>query len=224
MSYILLAEGEVTERNEWVRFLYSQGHEVKTFEDVTSLYEFYTNAQEVIDMIIMEMVIPSSMGLQVLEDIRKMSDIPVIIISVIESEMVKVRGLKAGADDYLIKPVCLEELGARIDAIIRRVRRRAEDFIEIETEEKLPINLSPTEHKMMGYLVAHMNKVVKKEDVLSAVWGINGSIKTRVTDDTLKRIRRKLKEQDIGMTIDTVRGVGYRVRCSKEELSIFEWK
>lgn len=218
MKTVLLAEQSSLTRGQIEDYLIGSGYTVMSFENNEQLYDFYVSMTKDVFAIILDMVIPSRCGLNILEKISQNSLTPVIINSDIDSEQAKIRALKIGAYAYMSKPVSLQELGARVEGIDRRESLRHYDSIQLDSHNTKTIQLgnkalmrklSQTEYKMLEYLVNHLDNVVPKEELLMELWGIDESVKTRVTDDTLVRIRKKLKDEAFGISVETVRGFGY---------------
>lgn len=216
MKVVLLAETEPALRNSIKRYLEKEDYEVRSYSKSKDLLRSLKLMENHVNMVLLGINIPSNLDLDVLRIIREMFYVPVILLSSIDSESVKVRGLKLGCDDVMIKPIALDELLARMEAIERRSHiedhqlAKKEKMMNDSNIENLDVlKLSKTEHNMLFYLMKNKDSVVAKEELLREIWGINSSIKTRVTDDTLKRLRKKLSKSQAKIRIDTVRGIGY---------------
>ena len=222
MKNILLSVSESDDfwGSELKKCLGNEGYNVIVFTCGDELYRYFVQRVESIDMVLLNVDIPSSKYLNILRDIRAISLVPVILLSSIDYERVTVRGLKIGCDDVMVKPISTIELCARIEAVIRRSCLAIEKKKTMKNPENPyfdmgGLRLSQTEHKMLGYLMENIGSLVTKEELLSEVWGIGHDIKTRVTDDTLKRIRRKISDADVELEVETVRGIGYILRKSQ---------
>jgi DNA-binding response OmpR family regulator len=182
------------------------------------------------DLIILDVGLPSMDGWSVLERIRDMSDVPVLMLTARGREADKVRGLNAGADDYLTKPFGNGELTARVEALLRRPRTgqpEAEVYddgtllLRLDTREVsvsgTPVTLTPTEYRLLVALVRHPSQVLAPEQLLELAWHDPLGIGPERVKFAIMRLRRKLgldaerpKAMDRGATIEAVRGFGYR--------------
>jgi DNA-binding response OmpR family regulator len=176
------------------------------------------------DLVILDLGLPELGGLEVLERIRELGDVPVLILTARGSELDKVRGLRGGADDYLTKPFGRQELVARIEAILRRARAHEPEVAEVLSDELLEIDfphrrvtaagaevgLTPTEFKLATAFVRHPDQVLSGDQILEMVWGDS----SRHSPDQVRLyvgyLRRKLRDAAGIEPIETVRGFGYR--------------
>ena len=178
------------------------------------------------DIIILDLMLPGMDGLQALSILKQDSqtrDIPVIIASAKGDESVKVRGLDAGADDYIAKPFGMLELIARVKANLRKSgsRKSDEDLIEcglvkinnaehvVYIDNKV-VNLTLKEYNLLALLVKNADCVVTRERILSEVWDYEYFGETRTLDMHVKSLRSKLAEYSDKQFITTIRGVGYK--------------
>jgi DNA-binding response OmpR family regulator len=178
------------------------------------------------DLVVLDVGLPGLDGWQVLERLRELTDVPVLMLTGHDSEMEKVRGLKAGADDYVTKPFGPQELLARIETLLRRksggVQRReryddgmiAVDFAgQTALANAEPLSLTPLEFRLLAAFVGHPNQVLSSDQLLELAWG--GA--DRASRDQVKLyvgyLRRKLRAQGVlDSAVETVRGFGYRYR------------
>lgn len=177
------------------------------------------------DIILLDIMLPELSGLEVLRRIRKISHVPVILVTARDETYDKVNGLDAGADDYIAKPFEIEELLARM----RAVMRRAEDAQGIPSElrvknleinlgkmevllEGQPVDLSRTEFLLLKTLVGHKNTVLSRDTIISEVWGSNHYIEENSVDVYVRYLRSKIDEKSNEEYISTVRGSGYIVK------------
>jgi DNA-binding response OmpR family regulator len=180
------------------------------------------------DAVILDVSMPEMDGWQTLERIRDLSDAPVLMLTARDAELEKVRGLKAGADDYLTKPFGRQELLARIEALLRRTRSRADapetyadalltmDFAQREvTVDGRDVYLTPLEFKLLAAFVRHPNQVLGHDQLLELVWGDALASSRDQVKLYVGYLRRKLESTGAGSNaIETVRGFGYRYRPS----------
>jgi DNA-binding response OmpR family regulator len=178
------------------------------------------------DIVILDVGLPDLDGWQVLERIRDMSDTPVLMLTARSTELDKVRGLNAGADDYLTKPFSRGELLARLQAISRRLVARSEpvttfedgqvrvDFAHQEVSlDGTVITLTPTEYRLLATLVRHQGQVLSSDQLIEQAWDDPTGLAPSRVKYAILRLRRKLGWADRDDTpIETVRGFGYRYR------------
>ena len=181
-----------------------------------------------VDLVLLDLLLPKKDGLEVLADLRKIRPtLPVIILTARGSEDDRVRGLKMGADDYVVKPFSAKELLARVEAVLRRSVDRPEEVAgvklsravidfrrrEIRWSDQERSELSETEAAILSFLVAQRNRAVTREELLTRVWGIGGEgVETRTIDMHIARLRAKLRDpsgKDTPEAILTVRAQGY---------------
>jgi DNA-binding response OmpR family regulator len=177
-------------------------------------------------LVILDVTMPDMDGYQTLERIRDLSDVPVMMLTARNQELQKVRGLTAGADDYVAKPFGRQELLARVQALLRRSGGKAEiqqayedDFLRIDYAQRLitvggrHVQLTPLEFKLLSALVQHSNQVLSRDQLLELVWGDPYGISGDQVKLYVGYLRRKLQPEASGDTpIETVRGFGYRYR------------
>jgi two-component system phosphate regulon response regulator PhoB len=149
-------------------------------------------------------------------------NIPVVMLTARGEEEDKVRGLEVGADDYITKPFSPKELVARLKAVIRRVTPTAlEDVIDVQglkldpvshrvTASDGPVDMGPTEFKMLHFFMTHQERVYSREQLLNNVWGTNVYVEDRTVDVHIRRLRKALEAAGHDKLIQTVRGAGYR--------------
>ena len=175
------------------------------------------------DVVVLDLGLPKLDGWQLLQRIRELSDAPVLVLTADGEQVQKVRGLDAGADDYVTKPFNREELVARIRALLRRRTRGGEESealvdgeltvdgaahrVEVGGRE---LELTPTEYRLLTTLMRNRNQVVSQLQLLETVWG-NGSHDPKQVRLYVSYLRRKLKAAGLD-PIETVRGIGYRYR------------
>jgi len=177
-------------------------------------------------LVLLDVSMPELDGYQTLERIRDLSDVPVIMLTARAQELEKVRGLSAGADDYVAKPFGRQELLARVQALLRRTGGRAEvnesysdEFVTIDYAERRvsargrEVQLTPLEFKLLSVFVQHPNRVLSRDELLNLVWGDPYGVSGDQVKLYVGYLRRKL-EPDAPATapIETLRGFGYRYR------------
>lgn len=174
------------------------------------------------DLMILDVNLPAFDGFEVLRRVRSSgASTPVIMLTARHDRHDTVAGLKLGADDYVHKPFGLEELLLRVQAVLRRAAGEAPrllrcgpvgvnlDAHEVRVHDEL-VELSPTEYRLLTYLIENKGRVVSKETILDAVWNIDFESGTTVVETFISYLRKKLGP-DAGAMIKTVRGVGFRI-------------
>lgn len=181
-----------------------------------------------IDLVLLDLLLPRRDGLEVLAELRKVHPTrPVIILTARGGEEDRVRGLKMGADDYVVKPFSAKELLARVEAVLRRTMKAAPTIqtvkigkgtVDLQRREIRwnvhdRTDLSETEAAVLKYLIENRERAVPREELLGRVWGIGtAGLETRAVDMHVARLRAKLKDpsgDDHGEAIVTVRATGY---------------
>ncbi|MDE7078832.1 MAG: response regulator transcription factor [Clostridia bacterium] len=221
----------VVEDDESIRGLYEIAFEdkfnCKSFVCAEDMFEVLEN--EICDIIILDLMLPGMDGLSALSLLKsnpKTKEIPVIIASAKGDENVKVRGLDAGADDYIAKPFGMLELIARVKANLRKTgaKKTEEEVLECSdvrinnSEHAVYVNgqsvaLTLKEYNLLALLVKNADCVVKRETILSEVWDYEYVGETRTLDMHIKSLRSKLAAYSDKQLISTIRGVGYKF-CS----------
>ncbi|MEW1950417.1 response regulator transcription factor [Pseudarthrobacter sp902506025] len=177
-------------------------------------------------VILLDLGLPDMDGLEVLRKLRQVTDVPILILTARDDERSVVLGLRSGADDYLVKPVKLVELLARIEAVTRRAARGGGtpqehvivlDDVAIDLNRRTaskagsPLALTATEFELLALLARHAGSVVTREQILDALWGDAFLASSRSLDVHLTGLRAKLQKPGF---IINVRGVGYRVEAA----------
>ena len=172
---------------------------------------------------LIDLMLPDMSGMEIIKTIRQVSTIPIIIITAKDNDTDKSLGLNLGADDYVVKPFSLDELGARVAAHIRRERRRGEtpkvrfdDKLSIDyTERRLyfdseEISLAKKEFDIIELLSSHPGQIFSKERIYELVWGYDSEGESSVVAEHIRRIRTKLAARVTKPYVETVWGVGYK--------------
>ncbi len=221
---ILLVEDEPGLVMTLTDLLSAEGYEVESATDGPSGLSKATH--EAFDLILLDVMLPGKSGLEVCRDLRQQGkDVAVLMLTAKTQLYDRVVGLKLGADDYLTKPFEPPELLARIEALLRRVKRdklmpvaRYEfgdvqiDFASGEVLKKgQAVNLAAKELELLRYLIDHRGKVVSREELLEAVWEYQPGVSSRTIDVHVAWVRQKLEDNPQSPRhLHTVRGVGYR--------------
>ncbi|MFZ5988287.1 MAG: response regulator [Bacillota bacterium] len=175
------------------------------------------------NIVILDIMLPGADGWQVCREIRKISNIPIIMLSAKGETFDKVLGLELGADDYLVKPFEPKELVARLKAVLRRYEHKEIDVQEIvypglvinKSNYTLKVNgkdmeLPPKELELLFFVASNPNKVFTREQLLEQVWGFDFYGDSRTVDVHIKRLREKIDSEGQNWQLKTVWGVGYK--------------
>jgi DNA-binding response OmpR family regulator len=178
------------------------------------------------DLLLLDMVLPGKTGLEILRDVRNARPtLPVIILSARGEERDRVTGLKLGADDYVVKPFSVDELLARVEAVLRRSPARPTDVDELQIaagcvdfarcevrfQDGRREELSERERELLRYFACHAGRAISREELLANVWQIDArGVETRTIDMHVARLREKLRDTSSeAKVLITVRGKGY---------------
>ncbi len=189
----------------------------------TALRHLFSNAPA---LVLLDVTMPEMDGYQTLERIRDLSDVPVIMLTARTQELEKVRGLSAGADDYVAKPFGRQELLARVQALLRRtggktevIEAYADDFCQVDYAQRRvlvqgrDVQLTPLEFKLLAAFVQNPNQVLSRDQLLELVWGDPYGVSGDQVKLYVGYLRRKLvPDAPDSAPIETVRGFGYRYR------------
>jgi two-component system OmpR family response regulator len=226
-AHILVVDDEVGIRDLLTDALSMGDYDVTTAEDGQKAINLLRTQK--FDLIIADINMPILDGYSMLERIRGADDqTPVLILTARNDRKDVATGLRIGADDYVLKPFGLEELMLRVAAILRRTSKGAEEaehltcgpivlndqFHNVTFNEE-NVDLSPTEYRLLQYLMERVGKVVRKETLLSAIWGIEFETNTSVVDTYISYLRKKL-HRDGFEGIKTIRGVGFQLLAPRE--------
>jgi DNA-binding response OmpR family regulator len=176
------------------------------------------------DLVILDVSMPELDGWQTLERIRELSDVPVLMLTAKAAEADRVRGLRGGADDYVVKPFARDELLARVEALLRRAAPRGDEptvfsdaFLQVDLVQRRvtvrgeEVALTPLEYNLLAAFVRHPNQVLAHDQLLELAWGGSGDVSRDQVKLYVGYLRRKLGA-DEESPIETVRGFGYRYR------------
>ena len=183
------------------------------------------------DLIVLDVMMPDMDGFTALRRIRAAhGPIPVVFLTARDDTQDKVKGLTAGGDDYVTKPFSLEEVVARIRAVLRRTKPEADDdgilrYADLELDEEAyevrraghVIDLAPTEFKLLRYLMINAERVVSKMQILDAVWEYDFGGDPNIVESYISYLRRKIDTPELDPLIHTRRRVGYILRRERPE-------
>ena len=219
---VLLVEDEKRISDFVVKGLKEQGFAVDLANDGNDGY--YLATTQSYDAIILDIMLPGRDGLSILKSLRaKGNNVPVIVATARGELDERLEGLNLGADDYLTKPFFIDELVARLQALHQRSTgsqlsmRQVEDLVlnlsmhEVTRGDR-EIELTSREFNLLEYLMRSPGRVYTRTQILEHVWGYYFDPNTNIVDVCLQRLRKKVEEKGEGKLIETVRGVGYRIK------------
>ena len=226
---ILLVEDEPAIQELIAANLNRAGHHVVRAGDAETAQRIVRDALP--DLILLDWMLPGMSGVEFAKRLRseeRTRSIPLIMLTARGEEQDKVAGLEAGADDYVTKPFSPRELVARIKAVLRRrAPETTEDAVEIGglrldpathrlTADGKPVNLGPTEFRLLHFLMTHPERVHSRAQLLDQVWGDHVFVEERTVDVHIRRLRSALEPSNHDGLVQTVRGSGYRLSTQQE--------
>lgn len=220
---VLIVDDEISIQ-ELIRFNLEQaGFDTEVANDGIVTIEMFESYRP--DLIVLDLMLPGKDGYDVCKEIRRTSNVPIIMLTAKETELERVLGLELGADDYITKPFSPLELVARIKAVLRRASgqethdeneyRVGNIFLQVDTREvkvqDKNVDLTRKEFDLLHIFMQNVGKVLTREVLLQKVWGYEYEGETRTVDVHIRHLRRKLGPE--GETrIETIHGVGYKLR------------
>ena len=211
--------------------LTKEGYRVRTAEGGSEALQAV--AAERPDLVLLDLMLPGLSGYEVLSEIRRkpeLQEVPIIVLTARREEADRIKGLELGADDYLTKPFSPRELVLRVGAVLRRAQSPAiagssrtlrgggivADLNALTvTVDGAPVELTPTEYRLLVTLLDRRGRVQDRQQLLEAAWDVHTRIETRTVDMHVQRLRAKLGRA--GDWVETVRGFGYRFRAKQGE-------
>jgi two-component system, OmpR family, phosphate regulon response regulator PhoB len=180
-----------------------------------------TIENKAIDLVLLDWMLPDNSGIDLLHRIRKYhSMLPVIMVTAKTEEEDRILGLDVGADDYVSKPFSVRELSSRIQALLRRAMpdeqplQIGELFLDPTSHRvrvgDTPLDLSPTEFRLLHYFMSHTDRVFTRTQLLDQVWGSQVYVEERTVDVHIRRLRKQLAPFELDSLLQTVHGSGYR--------------
>lgn len=221
---VLIVEDERSISSYVKNELVFEDYDVQTAFDGVEVLEKFENANPSIDVVLLDWMIPKIDGLGVLRRMKKIQpNPPIIFLTARDYVGDKIAGLDAGADDYITKPFEIEELLARLRLIFRKwSAERATiyrgEYLSLDTTAHVvtangkPISLTQREYALLLFFMQHRGEAISRADVLDEVWGMNFDGQDNTVDAYVRYLRSKIDEPDTASLIETVRGVGYRMR------------
>ncbi len=218
---ILVVDDEKLIRDVIKEYLILDGYQVYEAEDGKSAIDVFNKNN--IDLVIMDIMMPNMDGYTACKEIKKIKDVPFIMLSARSEEYDKLIGFDLGIDDYVTKPFSPKELVARVKAITKRKSKenniellgiKIDDLAhEVYIDDKLTV-LTPKEYDLLKYLIENKNIALSRENLLSNIWGYDFYGDDRTVDTHIKTLRAHLgKYRDL---IKTVRGMGYKIEYKEK--------
>jgi two-component system OmpR family response regulator len=223
-QHILLVEDDADLAQTVASELVDRGYMATHSSDGPSAINAVRESQ--FDLLIVDRLLPGLDGISLIQQIRSESiQVPVLFISALSAVDDRVRGLKAGGDDYLIKPFALDELLARVEALLRRLRDTREtvlrvgdlkmDLIDRSVQRRgRPIDLLPREFKLLEYLMRRPEQIVTRAMLFEDVWNYRFAPHTNLVDVHIGKLRRKIDTQGEPLMIQSVVGSGFILRAT----------
>jgi len=199
--------------------LSAEGYSLLQAYTVKEGWEIIEN--KAVDLVLLDWMLPDNSGIDLLHRIRKYhSMLPVIMVTARAEEDDRILGLDVGADDYVTKPFSVRELSSRIQAILRRAMPDEQPLQigslyldpsshRVKIDEK-PLDLSPTEFRLLHYFMSHTDRVFTRAQLLDQVWGAQVYVEERTVDVHIRRLRKQLQPYQLDTLLQTVHGSGYR--------------
>lgn len=229
MSRILIIEDEKNLARFVELELKHEGYDIQVALDGRSGLQ--TALDETFDVILLDLMLPELNGLEVARRLREKKNTPIIMMTARDSVIDRVSGFDHGADDYIVKPFAIEELLARIRALLRRIKIEKQQPVVNEQQDKMQfkdltiekngrivrrdnevINLTKREYELLLILMENIDTVLSRDLLLTQVWGHDTDSETNVVDVYIRYLRNKIDKADQPSHIQTVRGTGYVMR------------
>lgn len=223
---ILLIEDEEKLAKNIKKYLERQGYTVYYFLSGEKAEEYIYKYADSLDLLLLDYMLPGKSGIEICKAIREVGvNIPVLMLTARDDSQDIILGLDSGVDDYLTKPFSIDILLARIRALLRRYQKNEHLTTELQIGElmlntskrtafykghKIPLTLK--EFNLLEYLMQHPNQVIEREHILEKIWDINYNSFSNVVDVHVKNIRKKIKEVHGEDILETIRGIGYKIK------------
>lgn len=223
MFRILIAEDDIKLKNGIELSLKNNGYEVMSAVNGKIALGIFEHHH--IDLVVTDIMMPVMDGIQLTKQIKSIdSNIPVLMLTALDTIDDKETGFNSGADDYLVKPFSIKELNLRISALLRRYSKNYEKEIIIGNTKldyksatvyinNIKVELTKKEFSLLFKLASRPNVIFSREELLNEIWGYDCESNDRTIDTHIKYIREKVKTNDF--KIETVRGLGYKVKLNE---------
>lgn len=218
MAKILIVEDSSDYRELLLNFLENAGYEAAAAKDGAQALE--TVRRQAFDLVLLDLMLPKIDGYEVCRMIRKICDVPVIMLTALGSEEHQLRGYQLQIDEFITKPVSMPLLMQKVEAVLRRTMKQEAQLLcyggitmdlnmHTVTVAGRPVEFTLREFEILQELMRSPEAVISRKSLVAKLWGYDGCDETRIVDTHMKNIRKKLADCDC---IDTVRGVGYRLK------------
>jgi two-component system, OmpR family, phosphate regulon response regulator PhoB len=224
---ILVVEDEPAIQELIAYNLKQAGHQPLRADNAEQALNLVANALP--DLVLLDWMLPGLSGIEFARRLRadkRTRAIPIIMLTARSDEQDKLQGLETGADDYITKPFSPRELNARIKAVLRRrAPEMTDDMVQLGglkldpashrvTGNGQPVELGPTEFRLLHFLMTHSERVHSRTQLLDQVWGDHVFVEERTVDVHIRRLRKALEPTKLDTLVQTVRGTGYRFSAS----------
>jgi two-component system phosphate regulon response regulator PhoB len=224
---ILVVEDEPAIQELIAYNLKQAGHQPLRADNAEQALNLVANALP--DLVLLDWMLPGLSGIEFARRLRadkRTRAIPIIMLTARSDEQDKLQGLETGADDYITKPFSPRELNARIKAVLRRrAPEMTDDMVQLGglkldpashrvTGNGEPVELGPTEFRLLHFLMTHAERVHSRTQLLDQVWGDHVFVEERTVDVHIRRLRKALEPTELDSLVQTVRGTGYRFSAS----------
>ena len=219
MSKILIVEDDLSIQALLHDFIEEAGHSVVLASD--GVEALAKHSEQDFDLVLLDIMLPKIDGYSVCEFIRQKSDVPIIMLTALDSEENQIKGLDLQADDYITKPFSMPVLLRKIGAVLRRSAKQSGEpqtitykdlTLDLEgyrvNTQQESIDLTPREFEILRELIMHQGRILTRQNLLQTLWKYEFFGEERIIDTHIKNLRRKLGAADY---IETIRGVGYRI-------------
>jgi DNA-binding response OmpR family regulator len=223
--HVLVVDDERMIRNLLKMSLQRMGYDVTTADDGEGALRIFAENQ--FHLVLLDILMPTVDGFSVCAELRRTSDVPIVMLTALNRPDDIVRGLELGADNYITKPFTFKEIEARIRAILRRTVPKVEadpvhvlEYGDVRLDSGMRaaivsgalVELTRTEYQLLHYLMSHVDQPVSKEDLLEQVWGYESAdTNANIVELAIRRLRKKLEEDPSQpVRLLTVRGIGYK--------------
>ena len=220
MQNILIVEDDEKLAKELEKFLSQNGYEASRITNFENVMNDILNSK--CNMVLLDINLPGNNGEYICKEVRKISDVPIVMITSVDSELDELISLNYGADDYITKPFNLQILLAKIATILKRTSSNNKDQTKINCENFIlnlskstiekdgkEIELTKNEFKILYYLVQNRGKIVSREELMNYLWDSEMFVDDNTLTVNITRIRNKLEEVNLKDILETRRGQGY---------------
>ncbi len=229
---IYIADDDNNIRNLLKQFLDREGFNCMGFETGDDLLKKFIS--DPCDLVILDVMMPGRDGFFICSEIRKISNVPIIMLTARDSDSDYIEGLNMGSDDYFTKPFSPVKLVTKVKSILQR-GEAVQDNKELDTSnltfadislniknktatlKDQDLQLTPNEYALLSYLIINKDRAIPRMELLDKIWGYETEVETRVADDTVKRLRKKIVDSDA--LISTVWGYGFRLENKNDSTS-----